>query len=501
MARHCKIFLTFGLLLLSLCSSAIAQQRNVTVFTAPDGDSSNKAASTEFVQKAFAGGSSLTIPAPVTGSVTSGGIPYFDSTTQLSSSALLTAQKLMIGGGAGAAPSTIDVGGDCTFLSPDLTCTKLNGVSPGALYPLNVGTGLASSGGNLNLKPAAAAEIGGVNSKTCPAGQAIGTIGTDGSITCVASGSFKIPNGRLVLAASTCSGVTSINAGDVTSATVACYVPYNGSTVVINSAPFSFSTLTLDLTGAGSGSLYDIFAVNHSGSAALCWGPAWSSSTARSAAIAVTSDGYYDNSDTLSSCHNGSTDYGSFTAGEATYLGTVYATSAGTSQWVIKPAAASGGTNNVLGVCNAYNRHRVSALEHDSTSSWVAGTAGTWATFNSGGTGSGLNNRITVVNCLSTDEVNWTLSAATSYTSTGAEALTVAVCVDCTTTATVQDQIFNQSGLTAGNEGNQVIAFGHSFAGIGLHYYQAMENGQSTGTGMTVLGGNSFGGFFLYTDN
>ena len=41
---------------------------------------------------------------------TSGGIPYFSSTSQLASSALLTANQLIIGGGAGATPATLAAG-------------------------------------------------------------------------------------------------------------------------------------------------------------------------------------------------------------------------------------------------------------------------------------------------------------------------------------------------------------------------------------------------------
>lgn len=40
------------------------------------------------------------------GSVTSGGIPYFSSTSAMASSALLGANQIMVGGGAGAAPTT-----------------------------------------------------------------------------------------------------------------------------------------------------------------------------------------------------------------------------------------------------------------------------------------------------------------------------------------------------------------------------------------------------------
>ena len=46
----------------------------------------------------------------VVASGTSGGIPYFSSTTALSASGLLTANALMVGGGSGAAPSTVTTG-------------------------------------------------------------------------------------------------------------------------------------------------------------------------------------------------------------------------------------------------------------------------------------------------------------------------------------------------------------------------------------------------------
>jgi hypothetical protein len=53
---------------------------------------------------------------------TSGGIPYFSSTSAMTSSALLTANAVMIGGGAGIAPSTI---------AADSTTTRvLHGGSP-----------------------------------------------------------------------------------------------------------------------------------------------------------------------------------------------------------------------------------------------------------------------------------------------------------------------------------------------------------------------------------
>jgi len=50
--------------------------------------------------------SGLTFPVTVTGTTNSGGIPYFSNATTLSASAALAANALVIGGGAGVAPST-----------------------------------------------------------------------------------------------------------------------------------------------------------------------------------------------------------------------------------------------------------------------------------------------------------------------------------------------------------------------------------------------------------
>lgn len=55
--------------------------------------------------------SSIPFPQTVSGTVTSGGIPYFNSTTQMSSSALLAQYQLVVGGGAGAAPATLGATG------------------------------------------------------------------------------------------------------------------------------------------------------------------------------------------------------------------------------------------------------------------------------------------------------------------------------------------------------------------------------------------------------
>lgn len=79
---------------------------------------------------------------------TSGGIPYFSSTTQLNSSALLTANQLIIGGGAGAAPATLAAGSQYQVLRMGATTPAYGSINldqsaavTGALPIGNGGTG------------------------------------------------------------------------------------------------------------------------------------------------------------------------------------------------------------------------------------------------------------------------------------------------------------------------------------------------------------------------
>lgn len=63
------------------------------------------------VLTATGGGGAPSFPVTVTGTVNSGGVPYFSSTTVESSSALLTSGAFVLGGGAGGAPTATNVPG------------------------------------------------------------------------------------------------------------------------------------------------------------------------------------------------------------------------------------------------------------------------------------------------------------------------------------------------------------------------------------------------------
>jgi hypothetical protein len=96
--------------------------------------------------------------------------------------------------------------GDCTIAQPSITCTKINGATAGNIFALNVGSGLASGGGQLSVSfPITAANGGtGVNNgaNTLSLAQAV-TFSGGGPTTITAGGTANstLPNGTHSLAA------------------------------------------------------------------------------------------------------------------------------------------------------------------------------------------------------------------------------------------------------------------------------------------------------------
>lgn len=73
----------------------------------------------------------IAFPATVSGTTTSGGIPYFSSTTVLTSSALLATSHVLLGGGAGGAPTSDSKLDDGATTANTLTYTGTGGIASG----------------------------------------------------------------------------------------------------------------------------------------------------------------------------------------------------------------------------------------------------------------------------------------------------------------------------------------------------------------------------------
>ena len=138
-------------------------------------------------------GGSSAFPQTVSGTTTSGGIPYFSNTTTLTSSGLLATNALMVGGGSGGSPTTGN--GDFTY----------------ATHTLTIGTAgiLTFTGSGVN-------NANEINGATIPAS-----------------------------AAPVCSNSSS--------QIVNCTVTGTGTTVVVQSSPNILGTLTLGTAGSATG--------------------------------------------------------------------------------------------------------------------------------------------------------------------------------------------------------------------------------------------------------
>jgi len=101
---------------------------------------------------------------------TSGGIPYFSSTSAVASSALLAANALMIGGGAGVAPATTTTGTDV------VTALGVNVGTAGAFVVNGGALGTPSSGTVTNLTGTASISINGTVGATTPTTGAFTTV-------------------------------------------------------------------------------------------------------------------------------------------------------------------------------------------------------------------------------------------------------------------------------------------------------------------------------------
>lgn len=281
------------------------------------------------------------------------------------------------------------------------------------------------------------------------------------------------PQGRLTLAAS-----APVMTTDATAQTTVYYLPYigfyvpvyNGVTFANKAIGASGISLALDSNSGhtgyqSSGGLFDLFAFLNSSTLTLGTGPVWTSSTARSNAISMLT-GFWTNTSSITLRYgtaSGSTI--SVAANQATYLGTMYATANGQTGMAFAPSAASGGSNNILGLYNAYNRVQTTSTCMDSTSSWSYSTA-TWRAANGSN-----NNRISWVDGLQQSFADsyylcaMAISNASTVGNTG-------IILDANTGT---PSSITKGGNLSGDLSSPTAALKVT-PQIGFHFIQAMEN-------------------------
>ena len=147
--------------------------------------SGNLANCTGYPTSALTG--TVTVPQGGTGITggTSGGVPYFSSANTIASSAELTANRLMLGGGAGAAPAVVGSLGTTTTVlhgnaagAPTFGAVSLTTDVSGILPPANGGTGVANNAAStITISGAFASTftITGVTSVTFPTSGTLAT--------------------------------------------------------------------------------------------------------------------------------------------------------------------------------------------------------------------------------------------------------------------------------------------------------------------------------------
>lgn len=315
--------------------------------------------------------------------------------------------------------------------------------------------------------------------------------GLTGDVTASGSGSVAAtlavpltPGGRLTLTSN-----TPVMNADATAQGTVYYAPYvhartplyTGSVWAMRA--FTQISLALNSTDNLSGSLYDIFVFDDSGTLTLGTGPAWSSSTSRGAGAGTTElelkDGIWTNKVSITLKAGGST-VGTPAANRATYLGTIYCTANGQTGMVFEPTPASGGTNNILGLYNAYNRIPVYSIVRDGAANWVVSNT-SWAATNASN-----NNRCSFVDGLQQSQIRGTYKQYFSITTLGKNVRN-GMSLD-STTATPKTSGRNTN--VAANSQGDMIAVDRWGPQLGFHFIQ-MQQLSEDASNSTQFGGGA----------
>jgi hypothetical protein len=318
--------------------------------------------------------------------------------------------------------------------------------------------------------------------------------------------SFSAPQGRLTLAANTPVMTPTSCSGSACSAQTTlrydCYVGaqvpyYTGTADALDTVTSCEVTDVMVSAGSAgqvvSGQVYDVWWV-HGGANRICLamssatgaGGGWASDTGGSNTARGTGytqlDGvtrpYTTNKNSIANCFNGSSNYGSVSANQGTYLGTIYASGNGQISYVLGSGAAGGGAA-LLGVWNMYNKIDVKTTVTDTTAAWSYG----------GGLRSvdgSTNNRVSFVSGLPQNGINSSYCDTVNPPNSGAGA---ALGFAMDNTAAFDKAVYSQTSTTSTISINGCVIYNYNPIS-GFHYVQALEQSLN---GITVAyQGNTF---------
>lgn len=291
------------------------------------------------------------------------------------------------------------------------------------------------------------------------------------------------PQGRLTLATA-----TPVMSSTNSAKTTIYYTPYVGSIVPIydgtNWTATTFSEISVATTDTtknpaaiGASKVNDWFVWSDAGTLRLSHGPDWTSDTTRSAGTALTMvNGLYLNNAAIT---NGPA------ASRGTYVGTTRSNGSSQLDWILGGAAA-GGTAAFFGVWNMYNRVSVRTTVADTNSSWVTAASATPAALDTGGTGSGLNNRISAVIGLSEDGIKISIGTRILTAAASGAFASIGFGMDVTN-AYDRRALAGAIGTAASNA---AVTVQYTYMTSGFHFWQALQAGDGTNTA-TIVGANS----------
>lgn len=245
-------------------------------------------------------------------------------------------------------------------------------------------------------------------------------------------------------------------------------------------------SIALDSNAANTGyqqaaHAFDLFAFVNSGVVTLATGPAWTNLTTRANAISLL-NGLWTNtaSITLKIDATGSTF--SVAANQATYLGTMYATANGQTGIALNPAAASGGSANIIGLYNAYNQVPAIARSRDSATSYTYAT-NTWRAANNN-----ANNSISWIDGLGNVFISSSYKCAAAN-ATAADFFEIGINLN-STSATPDTFAYMISGTaTLADDHKTAGSFSVFYPTLGFNFIQAMENNSAVTTTYNPVAG------------